>query len=76
MNVSSKFQTNDVVQPKDGFLPNAKIRLWVIVEILNDGKVLLGRADKDYTWETLKENLVKPTSPYDEYASFEVAHLK
>ncbi len=62
MKLSSKFNPNEVVRLKDDFLPNAETREWVILEILNNGKVLLGRADKDYTWEASQKNLLK----YDE----------
>jgi hypothetical protein len=59
MNPSSKFKPDDVARFKHAFLPNAESRVWIILEILNNGKVLLGRADKDYTWETSEDDLLQ-----------------
>ncbi len=57
--LSSKFEPDDIVRLKDGFLPKAKARMWVVLDVLNNGKVLLGRSDKDYTWEASEEDLLR-----------------
>lgn len=51
------FYPHKAVHLKDNTFPHVKIRDWIIKEILENGNLLLGLKDKNYTLEVLKEDV-------------------